>query len=75
MVEDLHLPNQDFINLQHYFTKWHLTLNPNKTVAVALHLNHREAQRELLQIKIGDNHIAIEESPKYLGVRIDRSLT
>jgi len=59
--------NQDFINLQYYFTKWHLTLNPNKTVAISLHLNNREVQREL-QINIG-------ESPKFLGVRINRSLT
>jgi len=43
-------------------------------VAIALHLNNREAQREL-QLKIGDKHIANEECPKYLGVRIDRSLT
>jgi len=26
-------------------------------------------------MKIGDNFIANEKSPKYLGVRIDRSLT
>lgn len=66
MVEDI--LNQDLINLQHYFTKWHLTLNPNKTVAIELHLNNREAQREL-QLKIGDNHITNEECSKYLGVR------
>jgi len=66
--------NQDLTNLQHYFAKWHLTLNPNKTVAIALHLNNREAQKEL-KLKIGDNHIVNEECPKYLGMRIDRSLT
>lgn len=65
--------NQNLINLQHYFAKWHLPPNPNKTVTIALHLNIRGTQRELL-IKIGDNHIANEERPKYLGVRIDRSL-
>lgn len=50
-VEDI--LNQDLINLQHYFTKWHLTFNPNKTVAIALHLINQEAQRELkLKIEI-----------------------
>lgn len=28
-VEDI--LNQDLINLEHYFTKWYLTLNSNKT--------------------------------------------
>jgi len=43
-------------------------------VAIALHLNNREAQKEL-KLKIGDKHIANEVCAKYLGVRIARSLT
>jgi hypothetical protein len=71
MVEDI--LNQDNIKLQHYFANWHFTFNPNKMVTIALHLNNRDSQREL-QLKIGDNHIANKECPKYLGVRINRSL-
>jgi hypothetical protein len=72
MVEDI--LNQDLFNQQHYSTKWHLSLNPNKIVAIALHLNNREAQREL-QLKIENKHVANEESPKYIGVGIYRSLS
>lgn len=43
-------------------------------MAIALHLNNREAQKKL-KLKIGDEHIVNEVYPKYLGVRIDRSLT
>lgn len=51
-----------------------LTLNPSKFVTRAVHLNNREANREL-RIVIDGQNIAFEESPKYLGVKFDRTLT
>jgi len=66
--------NQDLNNLHNYLNKWHLTVNPNKTVALALHLNNRESKRKL-DIKINGNAIPNEEYPRYLGVKIDRALT
>jgi len=30
-----------------YFKKWYLKLNPNKTTALALHLNNKEVEKKL----------------------------
>lgn len=60
--------------LQNYFTKWDLTIDPNKTVTVTFPLNNREAHRKL-GIKIGDTFIVNEESPRNLTVKIDKSIT
>ena len=66
--------NEDLKILQNYFLQWYLTLNANKTTAVTFHLNNREVKREL-QLKIGDINISNEERRKYLGVKLDRTLT
>lgn len=60
--------------LQKYFHKWHLTLNPDKSVTRTFHLNNREAKKEL-EILITGKNIATEDCPKYLGVKFDRTLT
>lgn len=39
--------NVDLDKLQKYFHKWHLTLNPDKSVTRTFHLNNREAKKEL----------------------------
>lgn len=44
--------------------------NPNKTVALALHLNNREADRKL-EIQINDIEIPSEECPRYLGIKLN----
>jgi len=54
--------NRDLYNLHNYFNKWYLTLNPNKTVALALHLNNKEANRKL-NIKINNTVILNEDCP------------
>ncbi|VVC28676.1 Reverse transcriptase domain [Cinara cedri] len=66
--------NRDLTTLQKYFRKWYLTLNPNKTIAIVLHLNNREANRKL-ELKIGKTPVANSKCPRYLGIKIDRSLT
>lgn len=66
--------NKDLDALQNYFKNWHLNLNVNKTTAVAFHLNNCEANREL-KLKIGEVNIANEECPRYLGIKLDRTLT
>lgn len=58
--------------LKNVFQKWHLKLNPNKSVTCTIHLNNREANRTLS--KIADNQkITTQGAPKYLGV--NRALT
>lgn len=66
--------NADVAKVKKYFQKWHLKLNPNKSVTCAFYLNNREASRTL-NIVIEDQKITTEEAPKYLGVRMDRTLT
>lgn len=66
--------NEDFKTLKIYFLNWYLTLNANKITAVTFHLNNRKAKREL-QLKIGDINISNEVFSKYLGVKLDRTLT
>lgn len=43
-------------------------------VVIVLHLNNREANRRL-ELKIGDTPMANSECPRYLGIKIDRSVT
>jgi hypothetical protein len=66
--------NADLDKLQKYFHKWHLTLNPGKSVTRTFHLNNRETKKEL-EILITGKKIATEDCPKYLGVKFDRTLT
>lgn len=66
--------NVDLDKLQKYFHKWHLTLNPDKSVTRTFHLNNREAKKEL-EILITGKKIATEDCPKYLEVKFDRTLT
>lgn len=66
--------NENLAKIQKYFHKWHLTLNPNKSVTRTFHRNNRDAKTEL-EIIIAGNKIAIEECPKYLEVKFDRTLT
>lgn len=65
--------NVDLETLKNDFKKWHLTLNPEKSVVNVYHLNNREANREL-NINIEGEHVRNNNASKYLGERLDRSL-
>ena len=66
--------SQDMSTLSAYLQTWRLKLNYTKTVTAAFHLNNREAKREL---KVYNNSRLLPfcPIPKYLGVKLDRSLT
>ncbi|VVC42661.1 Reverse transcriptase domain [Cinara cedri] len=66
--------NEDLSIVQTYFKSWHLTLNPNKTTSIAFHLNNRESDRKLNLMAQGV-YIQGEDAPKYLGIKLDRTLT
>jgi len=66
--------NADLMKVQKYFQKWHLKVNPNKSTTATFHLNNREDSR-VLNIEIDDKNITTGEAPKYLGVKLDRTLT
>ena len=66
--------NQDMGILAAYMRKWRLQLSTGKTVSAAYHLCNREAKREL-SVSIDNKRLEHQPAPKYLGVRLDRTLS
>ena len=66
--------SQDISTLSAYLQTWRLKPSHSKMVTVAIHLNNREAKREL---KVYNNGrvLPFYPTPTYLGVKLDRSLT
>ena len=60
--------------LQTYIQKWKLKLSEIKTVSSVFHLTNREAQREL-SVELNDKTLLFCNTPKYLSITLDRSLT
>ena len=60
--------------LTHYYRSNSLRANPNKTQVTAFHLRNREAKRSL---QVSWNGVDLEntDTPKYLGVTLDRTLS
>ena len=60
--------------LTHYYISNSLRTNPDKTQATAFHLRNREAKRSL---QVSWNGVDLEntDTPKYLGVILDRTLS
>ena len=60
--------------LTHYYRSNSLRANPDKTQVTAFHLRNREAKRSL---QVWWNGVDLEntETPKYLGVTLDRTLS
>lgn len=61
-------------DLTGYYTVNHLRPNPSKTQVCAFHLRNREAGRRL-RVEWQGQTLEHCDAPKYLGVRLDRSLT
>ncbi|KAJ3615090.1 hypothetical protein NHX12_018658 [Muraenolepis orangiensis] len=66
--------NQDMGILAAYLRKWRLQLSTGKTVSAAYHLCNREAKREL-SVSVDNKRLEHQLAPKYLGVRLDRTLS
>ena len=66
--------SQDMATLQTYLQKWRLKLSETKTVSSLFHLNNREAKREL-SVKLNGKLLPFSNTPKYVGITLDRSLT
>ena len=60
--------------LTHYYRSNSLRANPDKTQVTAFHLRNREAKRSL---QVSWNRVDLEntDTPKYLGVTLDRTLS
>ena len=66
--------SQDMFTLSAYLQTWRLKLSHTKTVTATFHLNNREAKRELKVYNNG-KFLPFCQTPTYLGVKLDRSLT
>ncbi|KAJ4934407.1 hypothetical protein JOQ06_007202 [Pogonophryne albipinna] len=66
--------NEDMGTLVAYLRRWRQQLSVGKTVAAAYHLSTREARREL-EVRIDNKCLEVQQAPKYLGVRLDRTLS
>ena len=66
--------SQDMSTLSAYLQTWRLKLSHTKTETAAFHLNNREAKRELKVYKNG-RLLPFCQTPTYLGVKLDRSIT
>ena len=62
------------VTLQTYLQKRRLKLSETKTVLSAFHLTNREAKREL-SVELNGKLLSFSDTPKYLGITLDRSLT
>ena len=60
--------------LQTYLQKWRSKLSETKTVSSVFHLTNREAKREL-SAELNGKPLPFSNTPKYLGITLDRSLT
>ncbi|KAJ4921787.1 hypothetical protein JOQ06_026208 [Pogonophryne albipinna] len=63
--------NEDMGTLVAYLRRWRLQLSVGKTVAAA---PAREARREL-EVRVDNKCLEVQQAPKYLGVRLDRTLS
>ncbi|KAJ4922178.1 hypothetical protein JOQ06_016513 [Pogonophryne albipinna] len=66
--------NEDMGTLVAYLRRWRLQPSVGKTVAAAYHLSTREARREL-EVRVDNKCLEVQQAPKYLGVRLDRTLS
>ena len=60
--------------LTHYYRSNSLRANPDKTQVTAFHLRNREAKRSL-QVSWNGMDLENTDTPKYLGVTLDRTLS
>ncbi|KAJ4921364.1 hypothetical protein JOQ06_022808 [Pogonophryne albipinna] len=66
--------NEDMGTLVAYLRRWRLQLSVGKTVAAAYYLSTREARREL-EVRVDNKCLEVQQAPKYLGMRLDRTLS
>ena len=66
--------NQDLEKLRKYFQQWRLKPNIQKTEVSTFHLNNKLAKHQPT-ITFGNQILAYNPTPKYLGVTLDRTLT
>ena len=66
--------SQDMATVQTHLQKCRLKLSEAKAVSSVFHLTNREAKREL-SVELNGKLLPFSNTPKYLGITLDRSLT
>ncbi|KAJ3582539.1 hypothetical protein NHX12_000503, partial [Muraenolepis orangiensis] len=66
--------NEDMGTLVAYLRRWRLQLSVGISVAAAYNLSTREARREL-EVRVDNKCLEVQQAPKYLGVRLYRTLS
>ena len=66
--------SQGMATPQTYLQKWRLELSETKTVSSVFPLTNREAKREL-SVELNGKLLPFSNTPKHLGITLDRSLT
>jgi len=66
--------SKDMATIDEYLQTWKLKLSTTKTVSAAFHLNNKEAKREL-KVSCNNEILPFFPEPKYLWIKLDRSLT
>lgn len=59
--------------LEHYFTKWNITINPEKTEIIVFSKKHTN-NRIITPVKVYNHNITPTHTVKYLGVKLDSKL-
>jgi len=65
---------KDLATVGEYLQTWKLKLNITKTVSAAFHLNNKEAKRDL-KVNFNNETLPFRSEPKYIEVKLNRSLT
>ncbi|KAJ3581419.1 hypothetical protein NHX12_016664, partial [Muraenolepis orangiensis] len=66
--------NEDMGTLVAYLQRWRLQLSVGKSVTAAYHPSTSEARREL-EVRVDNKCLEVQQAPKYLGVRLYRTLS
>lgn len=61
--------------LEHYFKKWKIQINANKTQAILFPFDNKRRRIPLTQLKHNSQTIELQKSVNYLGIHFDTKLT
>lgn len=67
--------NQDMGILVAYLHKWRLQLSIGKTVSAAYTTSTTGKQKRELDVFVDNKRLEFQQAPRYLGVRLDRTLS
>lgn len=67
--------NFSLLTLHHYFRKWKIKINNNKTQAIIFPFDNKRRRTPTTTIKCDQTNIDLDSSVCYLGITLDKKLT